>query len=83
MAVPFVNAVKTFTVTTGYDRVLRPAETLAFNTNDTFYKRLQLRFDYGRTNRKSRTLSASRVYSTRTVLVAVLYSALPDILGTT
>ena len=27
-----------------YDYVLRPAETLAF-TNDTFYKRLQLRFD--------------------------------------
>ena len=38
-----------------YDYVLRPAETLAF-TNDTFYKRLQLRFDYGWTNRKSRTL---------------------------
>ena len=38
-----------------YDYVLRPAETLAF-INDTFYKRLQLRFDYGWTNRKSRTL---------------------------
>ena len=41
-----------------YDYVLRPAETLAF-TNDTFYKRLQLRFDYGWTNRKSRTLLAA------------------------
>ena len=42
-----------------YDYVLRPAETLAF-TNDTFYKRLQLRFDYGWTNRKSRTLKVGR-----------------------
>ena len=41
-----------------YDYVLRPAETLAF-TNDTFYKRLQSRFDYGWTNRKSRTLVAT------------------------
>ena len=41
-----------------YDYVLRHAETLAF-TNDTFYKRLHLRFDYGWTNRKSRTLLPS------------------------